>query len=103
MDGVGRQRDKLVLGGQPGAVETASGGDHGQWLSAKSVRNFARVRKAACSRARQRGRVAPGGGRRRRGGSLEFGDAVGEVGGVMVDEAEQGRAAGVLPGQPEEV
>ena len=28
------------------------------------------------------------------------GDLVGEVCGIVVDEAEQGRAAGVLPGQP---
>ena len=31
------------------------------------------------------------------------GDAVGEVGGVLADEAEQVRAAAVLPGQAEEV
>src|SRR5918994_3246432 len=40
------------------------------------------------------------GGRR---GLLAFGDAVGEVGGVVLDEAEQRRAAGVLPRQVEEV
>ena len=31
------------------------------------------------------------------------GNAVGQVGGVFADEAEQGRAAAVLPGQAEEV
>src|SRR5215204_4930592 len=40
------------------------------------------------------------GGRR---GLLAFGDAIGEVGGVVLDEAEQRRAAGVLPRQAEEV
>jgi hypothetical protein len=33
VDGVGRQRGEVVLGGQPGGVVTASGGDHGQWLA----------------------------------------------------------------------
>src|SRR5215203_3697226 len=41
-------------------------------------------------------------GRGRHGGAAG-GDAVGEVCGVVVDEAEQGRAAGVLPGQAQEV
>jgi hypothetical protein len=34
---------------------------------------------------------------------LAGGDAIGEVVGIVVDEAEQGRAAGVLPRQAEEV
>ena len=39
----------------------------------------------------------------RSAGACPGGDLIGEVGGVVVDEAEQGRAAGVLPGQAEEV
>jgi hypothetical protein len=42
-------------------------------------------------------------GRGRPGGAAAGGDAVGQVGGVVVDEAEQGRPAGVLPGQAQEV
>jgi hypothetical protein len=34
---------------------------------------------------------------------ISGGDLVGEVGGILVDEAEQGRAARVLPGQPQKV
>src|SRR5438552_1960961 len=60
-----------------------------------------------------RARGGPGRGRptrqRRRarggssGGPLVGSGAVGEVGGGVVDEAQQGRSAGVLPGQAEEV
>jgi hypothetical protein len=33
----------------------------------------------------------------------DYGESVGQIAGVVGNEAEQGRAAGVLPGQPEEV
>jgi hypothetical protein len=36
-------------------------------------------------------------------GAVVGGDLVREVCGIVVNEAEQGRAAGVLPGQAEEV
>src|SRR5690606_19700770 len=82
------------------------------WTTARMVRGGVGAVVLSPSRRTLRG-VSPG----RRGGSRVTarrhlghrtrdrggGDPAGEVGGVVVDEAEQRRAAGVLPGQAEEV
>src|SRR6476659_7653158 len=79
----------LVLQSAPGAHLSLSCG--GQVFSCR------RVRPDWLSRLLGSG---PGGGLP---GGGTAGDAAGQVGGVFVDESEQGRAAAVLPGQAEEV
>ena len=72
-------------------------------LEDRAVVRFSALGRCRRGTARLRGAVrctgvgAPG------GGGLVVDDVLGEVGGVVVDEAEQCGAAGVLPGQAEEV
>src|SRR5437764_1876763 len=85
-----RREDALPYG-SAGTVPAPAAGD---WLSGRAPRSHRGGHWFDPSIAHQV-RGLPGGG--------ATGDAVGQVGGVMVDEAEQGRATAVLPGQAEEV